>query len=39
MDGILVFYLVMLIIGLLLSIYMEFVNRYRFDNKMNAKDL
>lgn len=29
----------MLIIGLILSLYMEFVNKKRFDDKMNAKDL
>lgn len=35
MDGIIIFYIIMLIIGGILSSYMEFVNRKRFDNKMN----
>lgn len=35
----LIFYIIMLIIGLILSLYMEFVNKKRFDDKMNAKDL
>lgn len=35
MDGIVLFYILMLLIGSCLSIYMEFVNRKRFDNKMN----
>lgn len=39
MDGIIFFYGIMLIIGLILSSYMEFVNIKRFDNKMNAKDV
>lgn len=39
MDGVIFFYLIMLIIGLILSLYMEFVNIKRFDNKMNARDL
>ena len=36
MDGILIFYICGLIVRFILSLYMGFVNRFRFDNKLNT---